>query len=238
VQARHHQLQQYYLADPNWAVKLLDEMAFTTAAPLMCAGSTIYNHILRAEQPKGSILAIVGLGGLGYLGVQFAKAMGYHVVAVDTRARPLELVGGLPKRFKPDLLLNPLEDDKETALRNIADTFPDATGVDATLVAMDAVAAFAWSKGIIAKHRTMVFIGQPHDDVPFHDSDFVSQDLTIRAGCLGQASVVQEMVDMVQKEGIEVHKTVYRLEEVEKLMSDNHSPGIKGKLVLEIEWIH
>lgn len=226
---------EYYLADPDWAVHLPDEMAFTTAAPLMCAGSTIYHSILRAAQPAASILAIVGLGGLGHLGVQFGKAMGYRVVAVDTRPPPLELVSGLPERFKPDLLLNPLEDDAETALEKIAATFPDATGVDAALVATDAVAAFTWSKGIIAKHGMMVFIGQPHDTVPFHYSDFISQDLTIRAGCLGQASVVQEMVDMVQKEGIEVHKTIYRLEEIEKLVKDYHSPEMKGKLVISLE---
>lgn len=50
-------------------------MSFPDAAPLMCAGSTIYNAILRARKPKGSIIAIVGAGGLGYLGVQFAKVM-------------------------------------------------------------------------------------------------------------------------------------------------------------------
>jgi D-arabinose 1-dehydrogenase-like Zn-dependent alcohol dehydrogenase len=99
-------------------------------------------------------------------------------------------------------------------------------------VATDAVPAFEWSKSIIEKHGTLVFIGQPKDKVPLHYLDFIAQDLTIVAGCLGQPAVVQEMVDLVQKEGIEVHKTLYRPEEIGKLMDDYHRPGMKGKLVV------
>jgi D-arabinose 1-dehydrogenase-like Zn-dependent alcohol dehydrogenase len=115
---------EYYLADPNWAVRLPDEMSYETAEPLMCAGSTIYNSILRAGQPKGAVLAIVGLGGLGHLGVQFAKALGYRVVAVDTRSAPIDLVNSLPERFRPDLILNPLNDTPEIAIRKIWEIFP------------------------------------------------------------------------------------------------------------------
>jgi alcohol dehydrogenase, propanol-preferring len=226
---------EYYLADPNWAVHLPDEIEYGTAAPLMCAGSTIYHSILRADQPKGSIIAIVGLGGLGRLGVQFAKAVDYKCVAVDTRQPPIDLAMSLPPRSQPDLILNPLKYSVETALSKIASTFPGATGVAAALTATDALPAFEYSKSIIEKHGTLVFIGQPKEPVPFHYSSFISGDLTIRAGSLGQASVVQEMVDLVQKEGIEVHKQVYGLEDMERLMRDYHEPGMKGKLVVRVD---
>lgn len=66
---------EYMLADPIWTVKLPESMSFEVAAPLMCAGSTVFNSIHRANQPKGAVIAIVGVGGLGYLGVQYAKAL-------------------------------------------------------------------------------------------------------------------------------------------------------------------
>lgn len=59
---------EYMVADPLWTVKLPEDMPFEVAAPLMCAGSTMYNSIQRAKMPTGSIVAIIGLGGLGHLG--------------------------------------------------------------------------------------------------------------------------------------------------------------------------
>lgn len=226
---------EYYLASSEWAVKLPSGLDDGAAASLMCAGSTIYNSLLRAKQPEGAIIAVIGLGGLGHLGVQFAKAKGYKVVAVDTRQAPVDLLKTLPQRLQPDLILNPREDNQEKALKKIADKFPNATGVDAALVATDAVPAFAWSKSVIAKHGTLVFIGQPADNVPIHYTDFIVMDLTIVAGCLGQPSTVQEMIDYVDREGIVVHTTKYRPEDIAQLMEDHGKPDVKGKLVLSFE---
>ena len=92
---------EYALADPQWTVPLPSDMSFPELAPLMCAGSTAYGAILNAiegapteEKPdggrfpgvsKGGWIAMVGIGGLGILGVQMAKAMGYKVVASENR---------------------------------------------------------------------------------------------------------------------------------------------------------
>lgn len=59
---------EYLVADPKWTIKLPDRMSFEEAAPFMCAGSTMFNSIRQARQPKDSIIGIVGLGGLGHLG--------------------------------------------------------------------------------------------------------------------------------------------------------------------------
>jgi len=59
---------QYTIADPSSTFKLPDSLSFADAVPMMCAGSTVFNSIRRADQPPGSIIAIVGLGSLGHLG--------------------------------------------------------------------------------------------------------------------------------------------------------------------------
>lgn len=58
------------LTDYRSAVELPDSMSFAEAAPLFCAGATMFNAILTASQPKGATLGIVGLGALGHLGIQ------------------------------------------------------------------------------------------------------------------------------------------------------------------------
>lgn len=67
------EMAQYTIADPSSTFKLLDSISFEDAVPMMCAGSTVLNSIRRAGQPSGSILAIVGLGGLGHLGTFYSN---------------------------------------------------------------------------------------------------------------------------------------------------------------------
>lgn len=82
---------EYMRADPTWTIKLPEGLPFEKAAPLMCAGSTIYNSICRAKQPKGAVIAIVGIGGLGQLGVQYAKAL-VRVLHLSMRIVSLDMV--------------------------------------------------------------------------------------------------------------------------------------------------
>ncbi|KAL6412652.1 hypothetical protein AUP68_03857 [Ilyonectria robusta] len=232
---------EYMIADPLWTVKLPDDMPFEVAAPLMCAGSTMYNSIQRAKMPTGSIVAIIGLGGLGHLGVQFAKVMGYKVVAIDTRDEPLALMSTLPPRLQPDLVLN-AKSGVPAALEAISTAFSSstvpslrATGVDFALVSTDALPAFAFATDIIEKHGTLVVVGQPEKPIPLPYSVFISTDLVVIAGCLGQPSTNSEMLATVQREGIHVERRAYELSDVEKLIKDYHDPGMKGKLIFKIE---
>jgi Zn-dependent alcohol dehydrogenases len=73
-----------YLVAPAEAVALVpDALDSTLAAPLLCAGITTFNALRNAGAQAGDTVAILGLGGLGHLGVQFARRMGYHTVVVS-----------------------------------------------------------------------------------------------------------------------------------------------------------
>ena len=72
-----------------------DELSAVEAAPLLCAGVTTYNALRKCGAPPGGVVAVIGLGGLGHLCVQFAARMGHEVVAVargeEKRALALQL---------------------------------------------------------------------------------------------------------------------------------------------------
>jgi len=53
-------------------------------APLLCAGITVFNGIRKMEIPQGGLVAVVGLGGLGHLAIQYARKMGYRTVAISS----------------------------------------------------------------------------------------------------------------------------------------------------------
>ena len=69
-----------YLA--GGTVLLPDEVSYELAAPTLCSGYTVWSAIRRADVKLGGRVAVVGVGGLGHLAIQYAKAAGYHVTAV------------------------------------------------------------------------------------------------------------------------------------------------------------
>ena len=72
-----------YMIAPSGAVALIpDELSPVEAAPLMCAGVTTFNALRNSGARPGELVAVLGLGGLGHLGVQFAAKMGYKTVAI------------------------------------------------------------------------------------------------------------------------------------------------------------
>jgi propanol-preferring alcohol dehydrogenase len=90
--SRDGSLAEYEVVGGRECCLLPDNVSFQTAAPLACAGVTVWGGLVRANLKAGESLAIiVGGGGLGHLEIQFAKALGLHVIAIDARDEALSL---------------------------------------------------------------------------------------------------------------------------------------------------
>jgi D-arabinose 1-dehydrogenase-like Zn-dependent alcohol dehydrogenase len=72
----------YMIAPIEALASLPDELEAVAAAPLLCAGITTFNALRRSGARAGDLVAILGIGGLGHLGVQFAAKMGFRTVAI------------------------------------------------------------------------------------------------------------------------------------------------------------
>jgi D-arabinose 1-dehydrogenase-like Zn-dependent alcohol dehydrogenase len=72
----------YVVVRSNALALIPDELAAADAAPLLCAGLTTYNALRHSGARGGDLVAVLGLGGLGHLGVQFASRLGFHTVAI------------------------------------------------------------------------------------------------------------------------------------------------------------
>ena len=82
---------EYVLADPNYVGHLPDSLDWDAAAPILCAGVTVYKGLKETDTKPGDTVVISGIGGLGHVAVQYAKAMGLDVIAVDIADEKLEL---------------------------------------------------------------------------------------------------------------------------------------------------
>ena len=88
-----------YVIVPSEALAIIpDELSATEAAPLMCAGITTYNALRNSGARPGDVVAILGIGGLGHLGIQFASKMGFKTIAIARGKDEEELVKKLGAR--------------------------------------------------------------------------------------------------------------------------------------------
>ena len=150
---RNGAFQEYLVIDSREASRIPDAMAFETAAPLACAGITVWRGILQGKLNPGQWLGIVGSGGgLGHLGVQLAKARGLRVVGVDARDESI----ALSREAGADIVLDARMGKEEVARQAREGT--KGRGVDATLNLSNAKTAAATACAITRNHGTMVQI--------------------------------------------------------------------------------
>src|SRR6266581_1865398 len=83
------------IAEARGIASIPDELSSTEAAPLLCAGITTYNALRNAGLRGGDLVAVQGIGGLGHLGVQFARHMGFHTDAIGRGREKEKLAKGL-----------------------------------------------------------------------------------------------------------------------------------------------
>lgn len=74
---------EYTLADAGYVGRLPDNVGFVEIAPILCAGVTVYKGLKMTDTKPGNWVVISGIGGLGHMAVQYARAMGLNVAAVD-----------------------------------------------------------------------------------------------------------------------------------------------------------
>src|SRR5689334_9411291 len=78
-------------AKASGLVSIPDELSSAGAAPLLCAGITTFNALRNSPAKAGDLVAVLGIGGLGHLGVQYARHMGFEVAAIGRGADKAEL---------------------------------------------------------------------------------------------------------------------------------------------------
>lgn len=230
---RHGCFAQYVVADSRQTAKLPDNIPFTTAAPLACAGCTVFRAILQADmrEHSGEWLAIVGAGGgLGHLGIQFAKAMGINVVAVDARDSALQLA----RDCGADVVLDAR--DGTPALVSAVHSVTAGEGAKATLNLSDADSAAATACAVTRLHGRMVQVAQPPQvAVPFEELIF--RDIRVQGSLICSPGEARRMLEVVSRAGVQVRKHVVRgLEAVPGLVELGHwGGGLVGKGVVVVD---
>jgi propanol-preferring alcohol dehydrogenase len=140
------------IAEARGLVSIPDEIGSAEAAPLLCAGITTYNALRNAGLRGGDLVAVQGIGGLGHLGVQFARQMGFHTVAIGR--------GGDKEKLAKDLgahvYIDTAVDDAAALLQRMG----GAKAILATAPSGDAMGPLV--SGLAARGKLIV-VGVPQD---------------------------------------------------------------------------
>ena len=167
---------EYLLADPNYVAHIPDGLAPADAAPLICAGVTTYKGIKQTEVKPGEWIAISGAGGLGHLAIQYAKAMGLFVCAIDITDGKLAHA----KRLGADLVVNAKAGDPAAAVKKAT-----GGGAHGVLITAPSLVAFKQGVGMTRKLGTCVLVGLPPGEFPVPLFDVVANCITIRGSFVG-----------------------------------------------------
>jgi propanol-preferring alcohol dehydrogenase len=215
---------EYVVADARYVGHLPNNPNFLEMAPILCAGVTVYKGLKETETKPGEWVAISGIGGLGHVAVQYAKAMGMHVAAIDVADDKLELA----KRLGADLVVNAKEQNPGEYLKK------EVGGMHGALIT--AVSPIAFKQGLETLRRkgTMALNGLPPGNFDLSIFDTVLNRITIRGSIVGTRKDLQEAIDFAAEGKVKANVTAAKLEDVNEVFDKMKKGQIEGRMVLQI----
>ncbi|KAJ0304409.1 hypothetical protein COL5a_001151 [Colletotrichum fioriniae] len=227
---------QYMKADARVIAKIPESIPWAEAAPLFCAGATVYGALCAAQGQKDQWLAIVGIGGLGHLGVQYAKALGYKVIVIDNRQEGLDLANDVPSHLKPDrTYLIDTEESQKKVVEELQTSFYDTNpGVDRVVITTEARPLVRFGQQFLRKGGVLVDVGLPADG-PFEVDPFALnfKEQTVRGALICTPERSREMVELHAKNGCKTHvEKTYDVEQANEMAEHYLSKQLKGRLCM------
>ena len=215
---------QYTLADAGYVGHLPKGLGFVEIAPVLCAGVTVYKGLKVTEARPGDWVAISGIGGLGHMAVQYARAMGLNVAAVDVDDDKLRLA----ERLGASVAVNARNVDPAAFLRK------EIGGAHGALVTAVSPRAFEQATGMLRRGGTMVLVGLPPGSFPLDIFGMVLNGITVRGSIVGTRLDLAESLAFAEQAKVAATVTSDRLDNINDIFARMHAGTIEGRIVLDM----
>lgn len=216
---------EYIVAPAAFVGRIPDKLNFIDAAPILCAGVTTYKGLKETDTKPGDWVVISGIGGLGHIAVQYAKAMGLHVVALARSDEKLELA----RQLGAEITVNVTKENPETVVQ---DKIGGAHGALVTAVSTE---AFHQALGTLRRGGTCSLVGLPPGDFLTPIFEVVVKRLTIRGSIVGTRQDLQECLEFAAEGKVKPHIECQPLEAINDVFARLKNAQINGRVVLQIE---
>jgi propanol-preferring alcohol dehydrogenase len=211
----------YMVARASHALPIPENLSSEEAAPLFCAGLTVYRALKRAGVSAGQKVAIFGVGGLGHLAVQIARAWGAEVIALDLDPAKLALA----KELGAAQTLNAGSADDIKALRK-------AGGVHVAVVTSAAKAAYDTALKCLRPDGVLSVVGLPSEPLSFPALTLVGIEARIIASSVGTRDDMRAVLQMAAAGQLRCITETQPLADVNAVFERMRRGQISGRVVL------
>jgi propanol-preferring alcohol dehydrogenase len=209
-------------ARASHALRIPGSLRSDEAAPLFCAGVTSYRALKNAGVGPGQRVAVFGVGGLGHLAVQIARAMGAEVVALDVSENKLALA----RELGATQALNAANADDIKALRQRG-------GVHVALVTSAARAAYDTALQCLRPTGTLSVVGLPAEPLQVPALGLVAGETRIVGSAVGTRDDIRAVLEMAANGRLRCHVDTRPLAQVNEVLDEMRRGTIKARVVLE-----
>jgi len=210
------------VAEERFVVRIAPTLDLKAAAPLLCAGITTWSPLRHWNVGKGQKVGVVGLGGLGHMGVKFAKALGARVVMVTTSPSK----GADAMRLGADEVL--VSTDPEAMKRHagsfhfLLNTIPNGHDLNPYM-------------GLLKVDGTMVMVGALMAlEPPLYGGSLIGGRKTVAGSCIGGMKETQEMMDFCAEHGIGSDVEVIPISQVNEAYARLLRNDVKYRFVIDM----
>ena len=212
---------EFVKAPATHALKIPDGLSALEAAPLFCAGLTVYRALKGAAIVAGQRLAVFGIGGLGHLAVQLGRALGADVTAIDVSEEKLELA----RSFGAADALNAATTDVVKELRRKG-------RVHVALVTSAAKAAYDAAFSCLRPTGTLLVVGLPAENICFPPILMAAGEIRIHASTVGTRQDLREVLAMAAAGKVRCQVVASPLAQANEALDQLRSGRVSGRIVL------
>jgi len=211
---------EFIAAKASHALKVPANLTSEEAAPLFCAGVTVYRAIKNSGVKPGQRLGVFGIGGLGHLAVQIARNFAAEVIAIDIDDSKLEFAQSLGA----GMTLNAAKQDPAKELRKIG-------GLHVAVVTSGAKAAYDQAFYSVRSSGALVVVGMPSEDLTF--PAIMMREIRISSSATGTRDDLRELLDLAAAGKIRCKIETRPLEQTNEVFDLMRRGQITGRVVLK-----
>jgi alcohol dehydrogenase, propanol-preferring len=212
---------EFVRAPASHALKIPDGLSSIEAAPLFCAGVTVFRALRQAKISRGQRLAIFGIGGLGHIAVQIGCALGAEITAVDISEEKLALAKSLGAAHA----FNAASADVVKEFRNMG-------GVHAALVTSAAKSAYDMAFSCVRPSGSLLIVGLPAENICFPPILMAAREVRMQASAVGTRQDLSEVLAMAAAGKVRCQTATRPLAQANEVLDLLRRGSISGRIVL------